>query len=194
MKFTSAEITQIIVAIIGFAGLIIQGIIIRPKKPKKKSLKNILINVGIAIIFLLAIIFGSRPIIKHFYEPRITILQPKPNDTVETTIDMNGKYKNIDHEKQLIWIAAHTSVDQKYFMHPSPVEINLGKKTWENKNTVVGVDTDKNKMSRIIVLLINKNTTCHEEVLNHVNDKNQHGLDNLPKEALVLKDIPVYIK
>lgn len=192
MNFTSADITQIIVAIIGFVGLITQAFIMNPPGPQIS--KKRLIKIGIIIVCLSAIAFGSRPLFKYMNEPRITISYPKPNDAVETTIDIHGKYKNIDHDKQLIWIAIHTSVDQKYFMHPSPVEINLVNKTWENKNTVIGVDTDKDKMSRIIALLINKNSNSHEEVLSHVNDNSRHGLDNLPKECVILQDIAVYIK
>lgn len=214
MNFTSPEITQIIVAIIGLLGLIFQGIItyiVSKRRDNFQGLNETIVKIRktanyypskykwisiiIAFVFLILAIPGTRILYnKNFSEPFIVAYSPKQNDVVEATIDINGKYRNIDQNEQLIWIAVYSNSDSKYFLHICPANIIPLDKTWNNDGTMIGMNGDKNKKFHILILLVKKNSKCHSEILKYVNDESRHGLDKLPGEYYILKDITVFIR
>lgn len=215
MNFSSVEITQIIVAVIVQIGLIFQGIITykvsKAENDKTKNSNKIIVKIRqtanknpkkykftsltIAFILLLTAVPGTKIFYtKQFIEPYITVYSPKPNASVDTQIDINGGYRNINIHEQLIWIAVYSNFDRKYFIHNCPADINPLDKTWANDNTIIGLAGDKNEKYRILFLLINKDSECHKEILNYINDESHHGLDRLPNGNHIIKDITVFIK
>ncbi len=215
MKFSSSEITQIIVAIIGLIGLIFQGIITylisksKDNKAKKASPTIIKISQNFSknpkkykwISFIVAFIFLTItfPGLKTSYNkifvvPYITISYPENNQYIDAEIDLNGKYRNINQNKQLIWIAVYSYIDNKYFLHNRPVDINPNDRSWTNNNTIVGLPSDNNKKFNILLLLVDSNSKSYNEILNYLEDKNRHGLDKLPDGVQILKQNSVYIK
>ena len=215
MDFSSAEITQIILAVIVQIGLIFQGIITykvsKTENNKTKNTNKIIVKIRqtanknpkkyklisfmIAISLLLFAVPGTKIFYtKQFIEPFITVYSPKPNASVDTQIDIDGGYRNINLHEQLIWIAVYSNFDKKYFIHNCPADINPIDKTWTNDNTIIGLAGDRNEKYRILFLLINKDSECHNEILNYINDKSRHGLDRLPNGNHIIKDITVFIK
>jgi hypothetical protein len=215
MKFSSSEITQMIVAIIGLIGLIFQGIVTyMVSNAKDTNTKNVnktiakvsqrlnrypkkyrRISLIIALLFLTITIPGFKTLyIKYYVEPYITIDFPKENQQVDASIDMSGKYKNINQKDYIGWIVVYSYIDNKYFFHSCPVNFHPIEKNWTNNKTVIGLSNDKNEKFNILFILVNSNSKTYEELLKYLNDKNSHGLDKLPDGIQILKEISVYIK
>jgi len=211
MNFTTSDIASIIVAVIGLIGIIIQVIIAykmgKDRVPENKTLskikdyknskpkKYVWIHIIIACVFAVMASPGVKTgYNKIFIEPSVRIIYPKENDRVEVSLNIKGKYHNVNPEKQTIWIAVYSQADNRYFLHETSATINRGEKEWTNVHTIVGTEYDKNTEADILALLIDYETNSYQEILNYLEDPARHGLERLPEGCQILSVVTVIIE
>jgi hypothetical protein len=211
MKFTAAEILQLLVPIIGLIVAIINLITaikrrysesrVIPnestsggkrigKKRNKKSYRKLVIALIIIIISIPGINIAYK---KFFIEPIIKIGYPVNNQKVNDVETIEGTFRNITQNNQLIWVAIYSYVDNKYFLYES-AKIDYVHKKWGNNQLTIGTQSDTGKQFNIIVLLVDYKSKQYDDIINYLNDTNKHGLDNLPLGSHIYNEIKVFIK
>lgn len=152
MKFTSLDITVIIVALFALIGTIFTKIVTYlvavkvskadgqetkinmlfaklNKSPKRFKTRSLLV----AILFILISIPGINTLYtKYYVEPFISINYPKEGQKVDVTIDIEGKYRNISQNDQLKLVAIYPDKDRKYFLQ-NPASIDPVNHKWYSK-------------------------------------------------------------
>jgi hypothetical protein len=212
MKFTSGEIVQIIVAIIGLFGAIIQGvitIIFTQKSSKTNAIKRTYkdnknkIHIGkyshykiLSIIILLAVAIPGVKVYytKYFIEPFVSITAPLDNQYVGNIIDIKGKYRNIKQEGQQIWVVVYSYNDSLFFPARSFANINPMNNEWTSFKTVIGNSSDMSGKYEILVLLLDMKSSPYIEIKKYIENTASHGLYKLPEGSISKDQISVFIK
>ena len=186
MEFTSADITQIIVAIIGLIGIIISSVIDWKKINFPVSLSSLILGISITLLIVNFLVFGWQ-FIKP--TPKVKITSPSNNSYVDLKINLQGTSENIS-DKSLLWSVIYPHISGRYYPQSS---IDLGPKgNWSVKSFVGGENDSEEKFDLIVVSV---NLKTHNKFKTYMEQSNNQGdwpgLEELPDSATILDNVTV---
>ena len=186
MEMTSANITQIIVAIIGLVGVIISKVFDSEEGPKSPNPSHILLAISILLLITNFLFYGWR----YFKsEPDVTITNPTNGSYVDTKITLQGRSKNIS-DKSKLWSVIYPHISGRYYPQSS---IGLGPKGNWSVKTYVGGENDPEEKFDLIVVSVDIKT--HNEFTTYMEKSKVEGswpgLEELPDPAIILDTVTV---
>ncbi len=172
MKFSSSDLSVIIVAIITTIGGIITAIIqINSKKPKKnhkktRSLYWFLIILPFLLLYILLFNIKSKS--------NISILYPKNNQIVKPYDTIFGNYRNIP-DSLSVWIFTKNERDIYYY----PFQTHyMSKYNWTTNIIPIGNSVDNGKPFRIFVCTVPP--LVNDSLIIHINNPSSSGFSQIP--------------
>jgi uncharacterized membrane protein YuzA (DUF378 family) len=188
MEIKFSDLVQIIVALIGLAGVIYSvRYQMYPKKQKETSPPNVSPSRQITVIswisfILLAVNFGIFGFRYWINSPTvIEITYPVKNESVNINETIRGVSRNIKLEKN-IWVIIYSNVDRVYY--PNRSSANIGADgAWTSPSTMIGSSNDVNKKFDIIAFLVDRNAKKELQEYFHRSEEKKIGLNKIPEGA-----------